>query len=71
MSEKFTEKELMKFLKMMKENKPKKRLLRFHIYGVIDQYPEDSSSIGDVVSYIQGYGSAEVIQVEVVDDEKG
>ena len=71
MAEKMTEKELVKFLKMLRNNKPGKRNLRFHIYGVIDQHPEDSSSIDDVISYIQGYGSAEVIHVEVVDDKDG
>lgn len=69
MSGTLTEKELLKFLEMMKNKKREKKLLRFHIYGVIDQYPEDSSCLDDVIGYIQGYGSAEVFHVEVVDDE--
>lgn len=72
MAETFTEKELLKFLKAMRSGKKKKgQLLRFHIYGVIDQRADEYSFVEDALQSVQQYGSAEVIHVEVVDDENG
>jgi len=66
-----TEKELIQFLKAIRNGKKNKKLLRFHIYASIDLLPGDSASLDDVLQYIQGYGSAEVIYVEAVDGENG
>ncbi len=67
-----TEKELLAFLKTIKRGKKKKnQLLRFHIYGIIDQRPDDYSVVEDALQSIQQYGSAEVLHVEVVDGENG
>lgn len=63
-----TEKELVNFLKVMRDKKKKKCLLRYHIYAVVEQLPEDSSSIDEVIEHIKGYGSADIIHVEVVDE---
>lgn len=66
-----TEKEFVKFLKAIRSRKKENRLFRFHIYGVVDQRLDDYSVIEDTLDGIQQYGSAEVLYVEVVDDENG
>ena len=66
-----TEKEFLTFLKAIRKGRKKKRVFRFHIYGTIDQRPEDYSVIEETMQAIQQYGSAEVLYVEVVDDENG
>jgi len=72
MSGTLTEKELVAFLKAIRTGKRKNpKLLRFHIYGVIDQRADDYSVVEDALQSIQQYGSAEVLHVEVVDDENG
>lgn len=59
-------KEMLNLVEALK-NCTKNKTVRYHIYGVIDQDPGDSSDLNDVLDCLRGYGTADVIHVEVVD----
>lgn len=63
-------KEIVRLLESLKNSHLDKKFVRYHIYGVIEEVQGDHSSIDDVIEYIQGYGTADIVHVEVIDEKE-
>lgn len=62
-------KDIVKLLKDLKASYKDSKIIRYHIYAVIEQKASDSPVLDEVIESIQGYGTADVVHIEVIDEK--